>query len=387
VLSLAGPELRGHLLAVPDPPTLAASEDERGMDRLRIVRFEFGPEPWLLVPGPGRVVALSPAGEVRAVLDVGARSNYLVPPSPGPLVFESDMQVYLDAPRVSVGHVDGDGRIDVVASSRHELRVFLRRADGSFPETPDRVVPIGRISQQDHIRGSGAMRIDVRDVNGDGLVDVLLSHASGAVTDARTVSSIHLNRGGSWEIGEPDQVFENDGSWTTDELIDLDGDGLPELVRVAMPLSVLELIEVLVTRALDAEVKVYRRGEDGIFEAKPWVSKKLGVPLSFDTFRPKGFVPTMQVDLNGDGHLDLVGSGGGDQIEVFLGGPRRQFKRRDARQEADSRGRVRFGDVDRDGLPDLLVYDPRRPNAAVRLARNAGTLPDTVPRLRDVAAD
>jgi hypothetical protein len=288
---------------------------------------------------------------------------------------------------MSVGDVDGDGRVDLVASSRHELRVFLRRADGSFPEAADRVVPIGRISERDHIRGSGAMRIDVREVNGDGRVDVLLSHASGAVTDARTVSSIHLNRGGSWEIDAPDQVFENEGSWTTDELIDLDGDGLPELVRVAMPLSVLELVEVLVTRALDAEVKVYRRGEEDPFDTKPWVSKKLGIPLSFETFRPKGFVPTVQADLNGDGHLDLVGSGGGDALEVFLGGPERRFRRRDARQDADSRGRVRFGDMDGDGLPDLVVYDPRLPDGSVRLAHNAGTLPDTVPRLRDVAAD
>jgi hypothetical protein len=382
ILSLGGPELRTRTLPVPNPPTLAVAADERGLDRIRIARDGLGPEPWLLVPQPGRTVALSPQGQVLARLEVGALANYLVQPQPGPLVFESDVQVYIDAPRLSVADVDGDARPDIVASSRHYLRVFLRRADGSFSTSPDRVIPLARVSERDHLRGSGAVRVDVSDLDGDGRADVLVSHISGALRDARTQTSIHLNRGAGWDLGSPDQSFESQGSWSSVELLDLDGDGRLELVRTDISFSLLELIEILVTSALDARVAVHRRDDNGGFEPDPWLDRKLDIPLSFETFRPRGFVPTVQYDMNGDGHRDLVSSGGGEAIEVFLGGPEQKFGKRVARDEADSRGLASFGDLDSDGLPDLVIYDPLRPDAPVLVARNAGALPGSPRRLQ-----
>ena len=85
--------------------------------------------------------------------------------------------------------------------------------------------------------------------------------------------------------------------------------------------------------------------------------------------------------MNGDGFVDLVASNGGESIEVHLGGAEQQLKRRVHRQKADSLGRVRYGDLDGDGLPDLLLYDPTRADAPVWLARNAGRLPGTRPRV------
>jgi hypothetical protein len=387
VLSLGGPELRGRTLPVPDPPTLALAADERGLDRLRIARSGLGPVPWLLVPQPDVAVALSPEGRVLARLEVGGVANYLVQPQPGPLVFESDVQVYFDAPRLSVADVAVNDRSDIVASSRHYLRLFLRRPDGSFATAPDRVIPLARVSERDHLRGSGAVRVDVGDLDGDGRADVLVSHIAGALTDSRTQTSIHLNRDAGWDLGAPDQSFESRGSWSSVELLDLDGDGRRELVRTDISFSLLELIEILVTRALDARISIHRRDANGGFEREPWLERKLDLPLSFETFRPRGFVPTIQYDLNADGHRDLVASGGGESIEVFLGGPEHKLDKRVARDEVDSRGLASFGDLDSDGLPDLVIYDPSRADAPVIVARNAGVLPGSPRRLQMSPAD
>jgi hypothetical protein len=356
-------------------PTIGAAEDERGMDRLQLARNGFGREPWLLVPQPGRAVALTGAGELIAELDVGARANYIIPPRPGPLLFESEVQAFVDAPRISVAEVNGDGRPDLIASSRHQVRVFPQRQDGRFASEPERTIPLARVSEGDHIRASGTVRLDATDVDADGLADVLVSHVSGALTDTRTTTTIHKNRGGSWDLAKADQRFESVGAWTTDELLDLDGDGRPELVRVGIPFSVLELVEMLVTRELDADIQVYRPAEGALFGAEPWAQRTIGVPLSFETFRPPGFIPTLEFDVNGDGFRDLVTSGGGDRIDVYLGGPEHMLQERDARVRIDSRGRLRTGDLDGDGLADLLIYDPTRADAPVLVARNNGLLP------------
>src|SRR5262249_6651599 len=137
VFSLAGGTPTFRDLPVPGEPTLAAVGDERGLDRLHIVHEGLGPRPRPIVPGFRIAAVLDPSGAVVGKLEVGGRANFFVPPQPGPTISESDMEIYYDAPRLAVGDVDGDGRADLVASGRHELRVFRQREDGSLPTQPD----------------------------------------------------------------------------------------------------------------------------------------------------------------------------------------------------------------------------------------------------------
>jgi hypothetical protein len=93
-------------------------------------------------------------------------------------------------------------------------------------------------------------------------------------------------------------------------------------------------------------------------------------------------VPTLAADWNGDGQADLLGSGDGAAIEVWLGGAERSFSVRQARQSLDTGGRVRFGDLDGDRLPDFVLYDPRRVDVPIHVGRNLGILPGTPPAIR-----
>jgi hypothetical protein len=43
----------------------------------------------------------------------------------------------------------------------------------------------------------------------------------------------------------------------------------------------------------------------------------------------------------------------------------------------DTRGSIRFGDIDGDGLVDFLLFDRTRPDAPLRIAVNRGSLPGT----------
>jgi hypothetical protein len=380
VVSLASVDAPRWRLPVAGGGTLAAGSDELGLDRLRIASRAFGPEPWLLVPLLRECVALSPDGRELARWEIGARANYYLARRPGPLAMGSDLQLRLDTPRIDQGDVDGDGRTDVVAIGRYELRVFLRRADGSFARAPDRVLRPPLVSERDHLRGSGAVRGEVRDLDRDGRADLVLSVVAGGLLDAHTRTSTYMNRDGGWKLEAPDGVFESDAAWTFEELLDLDGDGRTELVRTHVPFGVLALIEVLVTGALDADVSVHRLEPGGGFGKQPWLQRELELPVSFETGRMLGFVPTARLDLNGDGRRDLLTSGAGERLDVWLGGPGK-YRKRHARQPLRSTGRLVSGDLDADGLPDLVLYDPRDPAAPLCIARNLGVLEGTLPRV------
>jgi hypothetical protein len=167
-----------------------------------------------------------------------------------------------------------------------------------------------------------------------------------------------------------------------DQLIDFEGDGRLELLRIGIPLNVLELIEIFATQALDANLKLYEieRPEEGPAQANaraPRFELGIDLPLDFETSRPKGFVPTIEHDFNGDGVRDYVTSGNGTRLDLFVGDPLQGFPSRSARQTLPTEGQIHPGDLNGDGLTDLVLFNSRRDNQPLRLLTNRGELPGT----------
>ncbi len=317
-------------------------------------------------------------------LHTRVRANFFLQPS-SLMISESDIQSFVDAPRISVGDIDGDGRADVASSTRHMIDIFLQKPDGSFDREPSQTLALNRITFEDHIRGSGTVRTAAQDIDRDGLADLILSETKGGVMNASFDTYIYFNRGSGWKLDAPDYGFETAKVLGADQLIDIDGDGRLDLMRIGVPISVLELIEIFLTEALDAHLAVYGLEKPAQVPATPredraWFDVKIGVPLDFQTSRPKGFIPTVEYDFNGDGFRDFIMSADGTKLEIFVGSREHGYSNRSARQELDTEGQIRPGDLNRDGLTDLVLFNTRRDNQPVRLLVNLGRLPGTVVR-------
>jgi len=368
-------------LTVPDGVTLGAAPDERGLERLELVTRDLDERPLLVAPGLGETFLLGVGGELRARLAVGGRANYFADP-PHLLMSDSAFQLFFDAPRLGFGDVDGDGRADVVAAGRHEIRVFLRRPDDRFASEPDRTLWLRRVSPEDHVRGSGAVRSLARDLDADGRLDLVIAQISGGILDSRDETSVFLNRDGGWNLEAPDALFRTDHVVSGVRLIDLDADGRLELLRMLVPVNVLELVELLVTRSFDVRILAYGMDAEGRFASQPRFERRRGVALDFASARTAGFLPIFDGDWNGDGVADLMTSGDGTYLEVSLGSREGGYGDDPARQVLETAGRAVGGDVDGDGLADLLIFNPRIPDSPLRLCRNRGALPGTRPSLR-----
>ena len=370
ILSLAEPVARAWDLPIEGPTTVGALADERGFEPFPLVYNDFGDEPWILVPQIGQMTALTADGSVKARIQVGGRANYLIANESELLSVESDIQLFLDVPKVSVGDVDGNGRADIVTATRHEIRVFLADSNGDFPVQASFSLPLEFVSEEDHVRGSGSVVATARDIYGSGRVDLMITQVQGSFTDTVTTTYLYRNREGRWDLTKPDEQFESKGTLSSDLLLDLDQDRAPELVRVQLKFSVLEVVELLLTRKLDVRIEIHRRQEDGSFGDKPWSKKKINTAVSFETFRPKGFMPTGHVDLNGDGLLDFVTSANGKGIELYLSDGDRPFSKRTAVQKFPSAGIIHFADFDADGLADFVLFNPQAEDAVLRVGRS-----------------
>jgi hypothetical protein len=239
------------------------------------------------------------------------------------------------------------------------------------------------VTPRDHIRGSGGVATEATDIDGDGKLDLLISQVEGSFSDAASTVYVHMNRGGAWKLDDPDHVFRSDASLDTNALLDLDGDGCADLVRIKLRFSLLEVVEFLLTREVDIQIWVHRYHPTRGFEEEPWVKTQVELPFSYDTYWVEGFMPTADADLNADGFPDFVLSGGGGAIEIALGGGEKPFAGRSYRQKVSTAGEIRFGHLDGDGLLDFAIFDPRHFDVPVRVGRNLGTLPGTRRTLRE----
>lgn len=373
ILSLASVGAARWKIELGAGTTVGAAPDERGLERINLVfDRQRGDAAWIGVPTFRELLVLSKEGEFRARLATHGRANYFIPQNSGVAFLESDIQIYFDAPHISVGNVDGDEYSDIVASNRHQIRVYHGRPEGRFPDEPDIVTNLGIISEQDQIRGSGGVAVNVEDLDGDGLSDLVVTYLGGNFSNATMETRIYMNRGKGWNLAAPDQTFRSESTVGLDRLVDLDGDGRLELVRGTISFSLLEFVETLLTRSVDAKFVAHRLDADRRYVKKPWIEKDFDIPLSFDTFRPEGFLPVFGTDMNADGYGDLVRSGDGDRIEINYGGPKFAFRKTNVRHDMDTQGVLRLGDWNGDGLTDLLIYDPREPEATLRLVINHG---------------
>ena len=382
VISLAGPDAPHWNFMTPGPTTMGPAADERGLEVFQLVHRHLGEAPWMLIPQIGQLTALDGEGNVLSALAQPRRANFFILPPTTLVSLESDFQIFLDAPKLLLGDINGDGRNDIASATRHEIWVSYQKEDGQFAFEPDEKLPLRMVTPRDQVRGSGGVASSVGDIDGDGRLDLVVSHVQGGFSDAITRVHVYLNREGRWQIDQPNQTIVEEGSISSNALVDMDRDGTMELVQLQFKFSLFEVIEILVSREIDLEFSIYRYDGENGFAQKPWVRRQISLPISFKTFRTRGFIPTARYDVNGDGYLDYVSSGDGDKLTVNPGGPKGLFKERSASQKVPTAGMIDFRDWNGDRLPDFLIFDPHNFDVPIQLGRNLGRLPGTPASLR-----
>jgi hypothetical protein len=288
-------------------------------------------------------------------------------------------------PMFDLADDDGDGRADLFAANRYELRVF-RANDGGLSTEPSRVRRFPAFSAEEERRHQASTLLAfVRDLDGDGRADLVVHRMVGELTRSRGTTSIHLNGGGGADpLAEPSLRMEQAGGNAALRVDDVDGDGRSEILEAYLGFGVVQAVRMLTVRRAELRLRVWALPESGGAPVETWADH-VSFPFDFTTSRVLGLLPFTEADWNGDGFLDLCWADGGGELRFRLGERRPAgpgFGRIAAALPLAVSGDMVAADLDGDGLPDLVAWDPLDAEGRLHVGRNRGVLPGTPPALR-----
>jgi hypothetical protein len=383
VRSLAGgPPIRSRTIA----PALPLPPRTRGLGHLALLgRWNGDGELSALAPALGGLAQIPLAGGPIHPLPFPLMTEYLAGDEDAG-VRPGVLAAVIGWPEVAHGNDDGDGRPDVFAFSRYDLAVY-RATPAGLPSAPSRRASLRPFNAEEELRPAAeSASLFARDLDGDGLIDLVLHRTFGTLLKSDATTSIWHNGGsGADPESPPAAKIGGGGGFGSVFLEDLDGDGRSEAVQLFVPFSVVQLVRTVVTGAVQADVRIFRLEPPGISGATETYKDTLTVALDADRGRVSGILPNVRGDWNGDGLRDLLHGENLERLVIRLGakgerGPR--FGGVVATQEVEATDRAIVADFDGDGLDDLALFDTLRDGAGVRLLRNRGALPGTAAEIR-----
>lgn len=269
-----------------------------------------------------------------------------------------------------------DGRQDIAWITTGQINYFEQIDEGKFSSQQKKLVLAEAIHGLPwwQIRESDGESLDqsnlihrvveeIKDINGDGLVDVIVRFTqSSGVLDRANNYEFYLgyrNKNSQLEFPKiPQSTIQAEGTLTGLKIVDVNNDNKFEVLLSSFELSVSNIIGALLSGGIDQNVLLFALNDNNVYEEDALISKE--VELSFSLTSGKSGQPIVLLsDVNGDNLQDLILSSGENKLDIFLGqNSTRLFNRKASKHKMalpKNGALFEHSDINHDGKEDFIM--------------------------------
>ena len=271
-----------------------------------------------------------------------------------------------------------DKKQDLAWIKQGRIEYFAQTTNGQFSSTPQEIIINNSIYGLNwwHIKEADGDNLDqsklahrmveqLKDVNGDGLIDLVVRFTqSSGVLDRTNEYEFYFGQQAKDNLSQivfaqlPDTVIKAEGTLVGLKIIDINDDDKFEVMLSSFELSLTNIIGALISGGIDQNVLLFSLNNQDNFEDKAIASKD--VELSFSLSNGRSGQPIVQLaDINGDELQDLILSDDEDTLKVYLGkSGKRKFAKKPLKQDmllAKDGQFVKSHDVNQDGKQDFIM--------------------------------
>jgi len=269
-----------------------------------------------------------------------------------------------------------DGKQDIAWISKGKINYFSQLENGTFSSEKKSLVIAHAIHGLNwwQIKESDGENLDqsnlthraieqIKDINGDGLVDVIVRFTqSSGVLERINDYEFYLgfsNANGQLEFPKiANTVIKADGTLTGLNIIDVNNDGKFEVLLSSFELSISNIIGALMSGGIDQNVLLFALNDSNTYSSDPITSKE--VELSFSLTSGQSGQPIVLLsDVNGDDLQDLILSSGENKLKIYLGkNSSRLFNRKASKHKLSlpkDGALFEHYDINHDGKKDFIM--------------------------------
>jgi hypothetical protein len=270
-------------------------------------------------------------------------------------------------PRVFSEDYNGDGLVDLIANFRNEVFIFQQGPQGFMAE-PVKHYNIRIFKEEPSGRREGQYpNLEFADLDGDRKVDMVASQMKGDFGSMESKTYLYLGKSDGAAKNKPDLVFNTGKPAFGVYIRDVNKDGLLDLIMPTFDINLWNTGKVLVTGDVTVEWAYFIQKKDRSFSANPDRVIATNLKFNIGKFRLESGIPNVFGDFNGDGYPDQALGESKDVMVITLrdgqGNPLPLAERITMPVSIITRA----VDLNGDGLSDLEIHYMENPEHASEL--------------------